>query len=173
MVAMYSRSVLLMALMFGCSDAPDAVSFDDSDGIASSVDDCDCSYDDGSHGDPSVQINCDGGIFDNLSFYVESNVPAVDHGTQLLFGVSGEFGQFRGSGIGSFTSIGPQRRGDGPDQIVRSIEGIELQWDEQEACDAANGCAGDMFHLKAGALHAGSGGCEDFWATVDQETSGI
>lgn len=64
--------------------------------------------------------------------------------------------------------LGAEQRGDNDTQIVRMIDGIEIAWEEQDTCDAARGCTFDVYHLRAGALRAGRGGCEDTEATAGQ-----
>jgi hypothetical protein len=160
---MYRYAVVLL-LAAACSDPADSISFASTEGLGDDLDRCDCQYYDSSQGDePSLQLTCFGDI--DVSFFLDPGTMDTEQGVSLIFEpeVPGSFGA---GGFGSFHSLGPERRAD--HKIVRSLDGVTLRWAEQDACDVAYGCAGSMYHLKSGALRGGSGGCKDFWATVDQ-----
>jgi hypothetical protein len=153
--------VLLMAA--ACSDPADSISFASTKGLGDDLDRCDCQYYDSSQGDdPSLQLTCFGDIA--VSFFLDPRVMDMEQGVTLIF--EPDAGSFGAAGCGSFHSLGPERRADS--KIVRSLDGVSIRWSDQDACDAATGCAGGTFHLKSGTLENGSGGCKDFWASVDQ-----
>jgi hypothetical protein len=169
MVALLFRSTLVIAvLVSACSDEPDQLSFSSGEGAGKGFGACGCEYDDGSHGSPSIEVTCSGGsTFDNVSFFLDPGLTKTDQGVLLIFSPGDVPASYRGGGTGQYGSLGAERRVN-PSKIVRSIDGVEVRWDEQDTCDAANGCAATMYHLAAGAVHGGSGGCDDFWASVDQ-----
>jgi hypothetical protein len=169
MVTLLVRSTLVITLLVaGCSDGPDQLSFSRGDGTGKDLGTCDCEYDDGSHGSPFIQVSCNSGSkIGDVSFFLDPTVTMADQGILLIFLPSDVPASYRGSGTGQYGSLGPERRANAS-KIVRSIDGIEVRWDEQDACDAANGCNATKYHLAAGAAHGGSGGCDDFWASVDQ-----
>jgi hypothetical protein len=161
MESMYRCAVVLLVAA-ACSDPADSISFDDSEGLGDDLDRCDCQYYDSSEGDePSLQLTCFGDIA--VSFFLDPRVMETEQGVSLIF--EPDAGAFGAAGFGSFHSLGPERRAD--HKIVRSLDGVTLRWSEQDACDAASGCSAGMYHLQSGALRGGSGGCKDFWATVD------
>lgn len=159
---MYRCAVVLLVAA-ACSDRADTISFDSSEGLGDDLGECDCQYYDSSHGDdPTLQITCFGDLA--VSFFLDPRVMDSEQGVGLIF--EPDSGSYGGAGFGSFHSLGSERRAD--HKIVRSIDGVTLRWDEQDGCDTAYGCDGGTYHLKSGAVRKGSGGCKDFWATVDQ-----
>ncbi|HEY4055858.1 MAG TPA: hypothetical protein VGM39_04590 [Kofleriaceae bacterium] len=168
---MFVRFVLVVSALAGCTSNPEDVAFDSTSGTGGGTGGCICSYDDGSQGDPmSIEITCtEGNTFSGVSFFVDPTTPGVDQSALLIFTPSDVPANYKAGAIGQSGTLGPEKRGGG-DKIIRSIDGLEFHWDEQDACNAAQGCV-DTYHLKAGAVSGGGGGCEDFWASVDQATS--
>lgn len=157
----------------GCSSRPDQVDFDSATGTAAGISTCDCTYDDGSQGGtPSLQISCAGSDrYDNIAVFFDATQVATDQtGLYTLITDSDAFSSYVAGSAGRFETFGGARRAEpGKPEIVHDLSGITIDWPEQAICDT-QGCSRDMTHLAAGSLHGGHGGCEDFWATTDQET---
>lgn len=154
-----------MLLLVGCGGTDDQISFSGAEGAGRGQGLCDCIYRDNSHGDPSIQIACTSGL--SLSFFLDPALAAQDQGADIIF--TADTGSFAAGASGRFGKLGKERRSSSKkDEIVRDIDGVELRWNTQDACDAAYGCQGGKYHLEAGSLTGGKGGCQDFWSTVDQ-----
>lgn len=160
------RAAVALILVAACGPGPDQVAFDSGAGAGADFGACDCQYYDASQGDdPSIQITCRGGEFFAMSFSLDSRV-MTDQDVGIIFTLDHRDGAWAAGARGSFSTLGPERR-DGQ-KIVRSLGGVDVTWPAQTACDAARGCQVDDYAIAAGAAHGGSGGCQDFWATVDQ-----
>ncbi len=165
---LFRRTLVIAVLATACADEPDQISFSGGEGAGKDFGACNCTYDDGSHGDPFLEITCfTSSSIGDVSFFLDPTVLDADQRMSLLFVPDSVPGDYRATGTGRHGAIGSERRINAS-KIVRSLEGVEVRWDEQDACDAAYGCSAPKFHLAAGAAHGGSGGCQDFWASVDQ-----
>ena len=157
----------------GCGDVPEAVSFDHAEGTASGLSDCICQYYDGTNGDLDLGLTCVGSndTFDSISMFGDPNAVTVEGAGQILFFPSGDNTDFRAGAANTLHPIGAVTNSSDT-KVIREIDGIEFRWYEQDACDAARGCQFRQLHLLAGALHAGHGGCEDYYATLRLNTGG-
>ncbi len=168
MVLGLMRVPVLLMLTFAACVGPGEVAFTQSEGAGAGLGACDCSYDDGSHGDKSLQFTCTHGnaTFGAVSFFLDPTKVGESQGMSIIFQPS-QPGSYAGGGTGKLTSFGKARRAEpGKPKIIHDIEGVEVRWTAQDACDVT-GCA-NSFHLEAGALSGGTGSCQDFWATIDQ-----
>ncbi len=161
----------IAALGVGCSDVPESVSFDRAEGTASGLSDCICQYYDGTNGDLDLGLTCAGSndTFDSISLFGDPNAVTVEGAGQILFFPRGDNTDFRAGAANTLHPLGAVTRASDT-KVIRAIDGIEFRWDEQDACDSSRGCLVREFHLLAGALHAGHGGCEDYYATLRLNT---
>ncbi len=160
---------LWVLLLAGCAEPGDVV-FTASEGAGLGIGDCGCAYDDGSHGDLFLQFTCTRAnqTLGSVSFFLDPSQVGESQGMTFIFEPDTVPGSFRGGGTGKFTSFGKATRAKpGQPTIIHSIEGVEVRWTAQDACDAASGC-GNRYHLEPGALAGGTGTCYDNWATIDQ-----
>lgn len=159
---------LFCVFALGCA-APDEVAFSSVEGSAAGLGLCLCTYDDGSHGDLTLQLTCTGGTsaVSTMSLFLDPRAAGAEQGVTIIFQTDRVVGSFGGGGKGQFTKLGKPRRANAS-KIVRDLDGVELRWDTQTSCDLAYGCESGPIELPAGALRGGGGGCKDFWASVDQ-----
>jgi hypothetical protein len=159
--------------LLGCGGNPDDVSFDTTEGTAAGLSDCQCSYHDGTDDDWSLQITCTGAndTFDSVSFFIDPRVTGPRTAVGMIFIPSATAGSFAASGEGHADAVGAPTSA-GAAQVIRPITGLEVHWPEQEACEVSHGCQIDSFHLLPGAVRAGEGACEDYYATLNGDLAG-
>ena len=154
---MASRFALLLVVA-ACA-SPDTVFLSNQTGSAVGLGDCHCTYYDGTTGDADLQILCVYGnaSLENASFFLNPLVPGREQGMQFIFANQG--GQLTAGASGQFASLGKARRA-GSSLIVRALEGVQVSWGAQTACDVVSGCVGSSVAITDGAFTA-SGDCED------------
>lgn len=169
---MRSWSLAVVVALSGggaCSDPPDVVTFASREGIAAGFETCDCLYYDGTDGaEPQFQISCQGdGELGDVTVFLDSRDLGTDHRTLLLVTPANQSRSYSGEGTGRVGTLGELRDGDpNVHQQVRTIEGMDLAWASQSTCSVGSPCT-PPYDLAAGALHGGTGGCEDYYATVN------
>lgn len=156
----------LALLLCGCP-RNDEIVFKSAEGSGAGLGSCLCSYDNGAHGNPSLQITCSSGnaSFASVSFFFDPPYDGTKkQGVTMILQAPGRAESFPGGGLGTATApedkelIGPR--------YIRKVAKIDIDWPQQTVCDVVTGCA-VKHELPKGELKLGSGGCDDFWANVE------
>jgi len=50
-------------------------------------------------------------------------------------------------------------------RVIRDLSNVSFRWADQIACNVAQPCEIDSYHLLPGSLSGGHGACEDYYAT--------
>jgi hypothetical protein len=123
------------------------------------------------NGDLNLGLTCSGSndTFETISLFGDPNAVSVESAGEILFFPRGDNSDYRAGAANTFHPIGAVTNASST-KVIRDIDGIEFRWDEQDACDSARGCVVRELHILAGALHAGHGSCEDYYATLRLNT---
>jgi hypothetical protein len=152
-------------LVSACGEPPETVHFASAEGTGLGLSACTCEYYDGSEDDLNLELTCTGGnaTFADASLFLDPRASVSPNGGPIIFSPKGIPANYAGGAAGQPGTLGEAKEVE--KRILRSITGVEFRWAEQDACEVVHGCQIDSFHLLPGALHAGSGACEDFYAT--------
>jgi hypothetical protein len=145
--------------------APEDVAFSAREGTGAGLGGCQCQYYDGTDDDWNLSVTCvaGNGTFDSMSVFIDPRAPGTELPGSLILIPHGIPNSYRGGIAEKYAVLGEPKTVS--KKVIRSITGLEVRWDEQDTCEAARGCLFEKFHLLAGGLRAGAGGCEDYYAT--------
>ena len=168
---MQYRLGLVVALLLGaCEDLPEAMSFDQSTGTGADLRDCVCSYHDGTDGDFSLQLSCTTGndTITAISLFADPRNTSGPGDGRLIYIPTHVPANYAGGALATIDPIGPAHD-PAAVKVIRSVSNISFVWAEQDDCNVAQPCEIDSFHLLAGSVSGGHGGCEDYYATIANE----
>ena len=161
-----STRLAFVALLAACTDLPEAMSFDHSSGTGSDLRDCVCAYHDGTDGDYLLQFSCTTGndTIESISFFADPRNTNGEGAGQMIYIPTSEPANYAGGSVAVIDPIGPPHD-PAALKVIRDVSNISFRWDEQDDCNVAQPCEIDSFHLLAGEVSGGHGGCEDYYAS--------
>jgi hypothetical protein len=163
---MFDRRCLLLFAIAACETPPETISFDHADGTGSGLGDCECSYHDGTDNDWSIQVSCTAGgtTLESVALFADPR-NTMGEGAGSIQLIPQNNPAIYGGGAGATVSvIGDDNHADSK-RVIRDLSSVSFRWADQVACNLAQPCEIDSYHLLPGSLTGGHGACEDYYAT--------
>lgn len=154
---------LVAAVGPGCTELPEAMTFDHSSGTGANLRDCICAYDDGSSGAAvTLEFTCTAGndTIATMSLFADPRNTNGPGDGRLIYIPTHVPANYVGFAAATIDPIGPARDPNAQ-KVIRDVTNIAFAWADQIDCNPAQPCTIDSFHLVPGAVSGGHGGCED------------
>lgn len=165
--AMPCRYLLALALAACNYASHDDVSFDSTTGTAGHITECHCLYHSGVYASADIELSClsEGEIL-GITPFLTPGVQGMQSASNQVMTTDDIYAC---GALGVYGTLGAARRES--EAIVRSIDGLDFSWPDQDCCSIANGCGPEFppYHMLAGAMHSGAGQCEDYDAEVNDD----
>ena len=163
---MVGHRALLVLTLSACSTPAETIVFDHADGTAVGLDGCTCQYYDGTNDDWSLQVSCNtgGDTLEALSLFADPR-NTMGEGEGKLFLIPQHIpANYAAGAAATISAIGDDNHSDDK-RVIRDLASVSFRWDDQVACNVAQPCTIDSYHLLPGSLTGGHGACEDYYAT--------
>jgi hypothetical protein len=155
-----------LCVVSACSSPPEAITFEHSDGTGAALGDCQCEYYDGTDNDWSLELTCTAGnsTLESISVFADPRNTMGEGPSKLILIPTTIPGSYACGGGATIQPVGMTTNASST-QVIRTIDGIDLRWAEQDCCSVDQPCELDSYHLRPGSITGGHGGCEDYYAT--------
>ena len=167
-----SRRAVVVSLvaLAACSTPEEAITFDHSDGTGNGLRDCTCSYHDGTDNDWSIEISCTTGdsALESLTMFADPRNTMGDGAGSLIMIPQNNPALYAGGATAIVAAIGEDNHASDT-RVIRDLSTVSFRWADQVACNVAQPCEIDSYHLLPGSLSGGHGACEDYYATQRKE----
>lgn len=163
---MFDRRALFVLTLVACSSPEETITFEHSDGTGTGLDECVCEYYDGTNADWSIEITCARGddALESLTMFADPRNTMGEGAGQLDLIPQNIPANYAGGAVAIVAPIGDDNHSSDT-RVIRDLSNVSFRWTDQVACNVAQPCEIDSYHLLPGSLSGGHGACEDFYAT--------
>jgi hypothetical protein len=163
---MVLRWLLVLLPVAACSSPEESITFDHSEGTGNELSGCTCTYYDGTDNDWSIEISCNTGHgeLEALTMFADPRNTMGEGDGKLIMIPQNNPANYVGGAAAIVAPIGADNHSSDT-RVIRDLSNVSFRWADQIACNVAQPCEIDSYHLLPGSLSGGHGACEDYYAT--------